>query len=82
MAAAIEAARRPRRAGADGRLPRGGRARGFAEAVEALGGLDLFVNNAGVEEPYELVDMPLESWQKVLDVNLTGASSAAARRRG
>jgi glucose 1-dehydrogenase len=47
--------------------------RGFAEAAAALGGLDLLVNNAGIEEPYELVDMPLESWQKVLDVNLTGA---------
>ena len=47
--------------------------RAFAEAVDALGGLDLFVNNAGLQEPYELVDMPLESWRKVLDVNLTGA---------
>ena len=47
--------------------------RGFKEAVEGLGGLDLLVNNAGLEEPYELVDMPLESWQKVIGVNLTGA---------
>ena len=47
--------------------------RGFAQAVQAIGGLDLLVNNAGIEEPYELVDMPLESWRKVLDVNLTGA---------
>jgi glucose 1-dehydrogenase len=47
--------------------------RAFAEAKDGLGGLDLLVNNAGVEEPYELVDMPLESWQKVLGVNLTGA---------
>jgi glucose 1-dehydrogenase len=47
--------------------------RGFAEAQDALGGLDLLVNNAGIEEPYELVDMPLESWQKILNVNLTGA---------
>jgi len=47
--------------------------RGFGAAKDALGGLDLLVNNAGVEEPYELVDMPLESWQKILDVNLTGA---------
>jgi glucose 1-dehydrogenase len=47
--------------------------RGFAEAAGALGGLDLLVNNAGLEEPYDLADMPLESWQKVLDVNLTGA---------
>lgn len=47
--------------------------RAFAEAKDGLGGLDLLVNNAGLEEPYELVDMPLESWQKVLGVNLTGA---------
>ena len=47
--------------------------RGFGEAVAGLGGLDLFVNNAGLQEPYDLVDMPLESWQKVLGVNLTGA---------
>jgi glucose 1-dehydrogenase len=46
---------------------------GFAETVDALGGLDLLVNNAGIQEPYELVEMPLESWRKVLDVNLTGA---------
>jgi len=57
--------------------------RAFGEATDALGGLDLLVNNAGVEEPYELVDMPLESWRKVLDVNLTGAflcCREAARR--
>jgi len=47
--------------------------RGFRETAHALGGVDLLVNNAGIEEPYELVDMPLESWRKVLDVNLTGA---------
>jgi glucose 1-dehydrogenase len=47
--------------------------RGFAEAKDGLGGLDLLVNNAGLEEPYELVDMPLESWEKVIGVNLTGA---------
>ena len=47
--------------------------RGFAEAKDGLGGLDVLVNNAGIEEPYELVEMPLESWQKILGVNLTGA---------
>jgi glucose 1-dehydrogenase len=57
-------------------------ARGFAQAREAFGGLDLVVNNAGVEAPYELVDMPLEEWNRVLAVNLTGvflASREAAR---
>jgi len=57
--------------------------RGFGEAARALDGLDLLVNNAGLQEPYELVDMPLESWQKVIGVNLTGAflcCREAARR--
>jgi glucose 1-dehydrogenase len=47
--------------------------RAFAEAREALGGVDLLVNNAGMEHPYALLDMPLDAWQKVIDVNLTGA---------
>jgi glucose 1-dehydrogenase len=56
--------------------------RAFAQAREALGGLDLLVNNAGVEAPFELVDMELEEWQRVLRVNLTGpflCSREAAR---
>jgi glucose 1-dehydrogenase len=44
----------------------------FAQTAEAFGGVDLLVNNAGVEHPYALLDMPLDAWQKVLDVNLTG----------
>jgi glucose 1-dehydrogenase len=47
--------------------------RAFGEARDALGGVDLLVNNAGMEHPYTLLDMPLEAWQKVIDVNLTGA---------
>jgi glucose 1-dehydrogenase len=57
--------------------------RGFGETVNALGGLDLLVNNAGIQMPYELVDMPIEAWEKVLGVNLTGAflcCREAARR--
>jgi glucose 1-dehydrogenase len=46
----------------------------FARASEELGGpIDLLVNNAGVEAPYLLVDMPLEEWNRVISVNLTGA---------
>lgn len=47
--------------------------RAFAEAKDAFGGIDLLVNNAGVESSHVLLDMPLEAWQKVIDVNLTGA---------
>jgi glucose 1-dehydrogenase len=47
--------------------------RAFGEVARAFGGLDLLFNNAGLEEPYALEDMPLESWEKVIGVNLTGA---------
>ncbi len=46
----------------------------FARAADELGGpIDLLVNNAGLEAPFQLVDMPLEEWNRVLAVNLTGA---------
>ena len=41
-------------------------------AVEKFGGLDILVNNAGISWGAMPEDMPLEKWQKVLDVNLTG----------
>lgn len=56
--------------------------RGFAQARARMGGLDLLVNNAGIEQQHALVDMQLDAWQKVIDVNLTGVflcSRAAAR---
>ena len=41
-------------------------------ALEEFGGLDLWINNAGMENRHETHELPLEDWQKVLDVNLTG----------
>jgi NAD(P)-dependent dehydrogenase (short-subunit alcohol dehydrogenase family) len=43
-----------------------------AETVEALGAPYLLVNNAGITKVGRLEDVPLEQWQAVIDVNLTG----------
>ena len=40
--------------------------------VSELGGVDVLVNNAGTVWGASPEDMPLEGWQKVVDVNLTG----------
>jgi NAD(P)-dependent dehydrogenase (short-subunit alcohol dehydrogenase family) len=54
-----------------------------ADKVEALarelGGLDLFVNNAGGGLSHPFLEFPLEDWQRVLDLNLTGAFVCAQR---
>ena len=41
--------------------------------VEALGRVDILVNNAGTSWGAAPEDVPLAGWQKVIDVNLTGA---------
>jgi NAD(P)-dependent dehydrogenase (short-subunit alcohol dehydrogenase family) len=43
-----------------------------ADVVQRWGGLDVMVANAGIGAPGFLADLPLEDWQRVLDVNLTG----------
>src|SRR5262245_25046507 len=42
-------------------------------AMATYGRVDILVNNAGVTWGAEPEDMPLDKWQKVIDVNLTGA---------
>jgi gluconate 5-dehydrogenase len=52
------------------------------KTVNAFGRIDILVNNAGISWGDEPETMPLEKWQKVIDVNLTGAflfSQAAGR---
>ena len=54
-----------------------------AACWEALGGLDLLVNNAGVLSVAEVADMTLSQWRQVIDVNATGTflvSRAVVRR--
>jgi meso-butanediol dehydrogenase/(S,S)-butanediol dehydrogenase/diacetyl reductase len=46
----------------------------MVEATLAFGGkLDVLVNNAGIEQmPAGVVDIDLDAWQRLVDVNLTG----------
>jgi NAD(P)-dependent dehydrogenase (short-subunit alcohol dehydrogenase family) len=51
-------------------------------AMTVYGQIDILVNNAGITWGAEPEDFPLEKWQKVIEVNLTGAflfSQAAGR---
>src|SRR3954464_5031444 len=51
--------------------------RGFAQAREAFGGLDLVATNAGVEAPLDVVAMPLEEWARFIAVTLPGVFPAS-----
>jgi glucose 1-dehydrogenase len=53
------------------------------QTVAKFGKLDILVNNAGVEKKVAFVDYPLDEWQKIMAVNLTGpflCAQAAARQ--
>jgi NAD(P)-dependent dehydrogenase (short-subunit alcohol dehydrogenase family) len=45
---------------------------GLAQAADALGGLDVVVNNAGVAESVKAIDLTEAQWDAHLDVNLKG----------
>lgn len=45
----------------------------FRTAIAEFGTIDILVNNAGVQKDSAFVDMTLEQWKFVLDINLTGA---------
>lgn len=53
------------------------------QTIAKFGKLDIFVNNAGLEKKIAFVDFPLEEWNKIMAVNLTGmflCSQAAAKQ--
>ena len=46
-------------------------------AVKEFGTLDVMINNAGFEKPIPSHEMSVSEWQKVIDINLTGAFMGA-----
>ncbi len=64
---------------------------GIAEAVAATGGIDVLVNNSGINFRKPALDVTEEDWDRILDTNLKGAflmatevarSMRAAKRTG
>jgi glucose 1-dehydrogenase len=45
----------------------------IGQATQELGGLDLLVNNAGIEKKIPLLEMSQKDWSAVIETNLTGA---------
>ncbi|MEF9438317.1 MAG: SDR family oxidoreductase [Candidatus Mariimomonas ferrooxydans] len=49
----------------------------FRRMFDEYGTIDILVNNAGIQKDSSFVDMTLEQWQRVLNVNLNGAFMCA-----
>jgi NAD(P)-dependent dehydrogenase (short-subunit alcohol dehydrogenase family) len=55
----------------------------FRTSAEANGPVDILVANAGVSERVSFLEIPVDQWRRILDVNLTGvflACQIAARQ--
>src|SRR5579862_8920129 len=48
-----------------------------AQTTERLGGVDVLVNNAGIQHVAKIVDFPEERWDAVIAINLSAAFHAA-----
>ncbi|HEY9764017.1 MAG TPA: SDR family oxidoreductase [Trichocoleus sp.] len=44
----------------------------FAKLIETYGTIDILINNAGLQKDAPFVEMTLDDWNKVINVNLTG----------
>ena len=43
-----------------------------AAVLDKFGGIDILINNAGITQPVKTLDIDAKSWQRIVDVNLTG----------
>lgn len=43
-----------------------------SKTLEEFGKIDILINNAGLTKKHHAEEFPLEDWQQILDVNLTG----------
>jgi glucose 1-dehydrogenase len=45
----------------------------FKAAIDTWGTVDILVSNAGIQQDADFLDLTLDKWKKVIDINLTGA---------
>lgn len=45
----------------------------FRTMLDTYGTVDILINNSGIQKDSRFVDMTLQQWQRVINVNLTGA---------
>jgi NAD(P)-dependent dehydrogenase (short-subunit alcohol dehydrogenase family) len=50
---------------------------GVGKAIDAMGSLDVLINNAGISIRHDFLDITPEEWDEVLAVNLTGVFHVA-----
>jgi len=43
--------------------------------VDAFGHLDIMFSNAGIANDANITELPLDKWQRTIDINLTGIFS-------
>jgi len=49
----------------------------FAQAIQAMGAVDVLINNAGISIRHNFLDITPEDWDKIIAVNLTGVFHVA-----